>query len=853
MSEHIISKVNIEGTEYNFADNSAVRFTEQTLTDEQKVQARENIGLNLVEPAEDDIPKVFFGSALPQTKDDTIMTFRYISKTEDISGYCKIKAQGSSSMSYPKKNQTVKLYNDAACTEKLKVDFKGWGKQSKFCWIDLTHARNIVTARLWGDVVKSRSNYTDIPELLRTSPNQGAIDGFPVKIYAGGVYQGRYTINIPKDAWMANMDDKLDNHCILCGESNADDRSLFRAESNISGNDWTDELHDKVPSSIKSNWNEAIRFIVNSTDDEFKAGIGNYFDVEGLLDYYLFGLVTCGLDAFGKNQLYMSYDGLKWYPTMYDLDSTWGLWWNGSRFVEHSYARNEFQDFADGNGNLLYIRVESLFVNEIHNRWRILRESALSIENILNRFERFIDIAPESLVEEDYANTTGEGSFTDIPSKTTNNIQQIRSFVLARRSWTDKYIDELLGVPCTGITVDSNSLIFTGSGTKTITATVEPANTTDSIIWVSSNPNVAYITVDNNVCTIRSVNNGTANVIVTCGTHSVTCVVEVSDIVDPDQYTIVSYVESDGSQHIDTNISGGTNAAYEIVFDPSSTVARNYEQYFGGDKTSIVPKFYNETSSSYASGARIASSTIVFTNGNTAFTVSNNSTLGQLVQVRYENPNSIYYNGTQIAGNNSSVENAGWGTLSWYIFANHGEGLRSSMRLYELKMYTNGEIVRYYIPVVRNSDGVVGLYDTVSNNFFISSTGNPLTTFTGQESEYRPSTSLPSGYEEIVISGNSDVSIPYYNDNPSGLYGTTHIKIAIPSASVVAPDILYNSGDISDAARAKSTAIYNVGSSNDNYYLVISLPSNIVGDTIDEVKTWLTEHNLVFYVESASA
>ena len=204
----------------------SILYTKQPLTEEQKAQARENIGVGAgsnIEPAEDDIPQVFFGSSLPQTKDDTIMSFQYISKTENISGYCKTKAQGNSSMGFPKKNQTVKLYKDAACTKKMKVNFKDWGEQSKFCfkanWVDLTHARNIVSARLWGDVVESRSNYEEIPELLRTSPNQGAVDGFPVKVYAKGIYQGRYTINIPKDAWMANMDDDLDTHCILCGEN----------------------------------------------------------------------------------------------------------------------------------------------------------------------------------------------------------------------------------------------------------------------------------------------------------------------------------------------------------------------------------------------------------------------------------------------------------------------------------------------------------------------------------------------------------------------------------------------------------------------------------------------------------
>lgn len=37
-----------------------------------------------VEPAEDDIPKIFFDEAIPQTKDDVVTKFRYISKTLDF-------------------------------------------------------------------------------------------------------------------------------------------------------------------------------------------------------------------------------------------------------------------------------------------------------------------------------------------------------------------------------------------------------------------------------------------------------------------------------------------------------------------------------------------------------------------------------------------------------------------------------------------------------------------------------------------------------------------------------------------------------------------------------------------------
>jgi len=418
----------------------AVRYVAQPLTEAQKAQARKNIGLTGVEPAENDIPKVFFGADLPQTKDDTIMSFRYISKTADIKGYCKTKAQGSSSMSYPKKNQTVKLYWDADCTQKMKVNFKGWGEQNKFCfkanWIDITHARNIVSARLWGDVVKSRANYADIPELLRTSPNQGAIDGFPVKVYANGVYQGRYTINIPKDAWMANMDDELDTHCILCGESNVDDRCMFRATASIDGTDWSDEVHDTVPDAIKARWNEAINFINTSTDDEFVAGIGNYFDVPSLIDYYLVGLVFYLYDNFGKNQLYMTYDGLKLYATIYDADCGFGLWFDGSDILySYTLPRENFTDMTEGSGNLLYIRLAALFGNAIKERWEYLRSDVLTFDNIMNKYEEFISICPPYLVEEDYAPTTAKGAFTEIPSTDKNNIQQIRDFTLERLAW----------------------------------------------------------------------------------------------------------------------------------------------------------------------------------------------------------------------------------------------------------------------------------------------------------------------------------------------------------------------------------------------------------------------------------
>lgn len=415
------------------------------------------IDLSTVEPKENDIPKVFIDGIIPTTKDDVLAELTYISKTLQFHSYIVIKCQGTSSMKYPKKNFTIKLYADEARSEKLKIDFHGWGEQYKFNlkanWIDISHARNVVSARLWGDVVKSRSTYNQLPELLKTSPNQGAIDGFPIKVYANGIYQGRYTWNIPKDGWMTNMDDELNTHCILCGENY--DSGCFRAPALINESDWSDELHDSCPDNIKTRWNEVIDFVINSTDDEFKANLGNYFDVSSLIDYDLFGLAVCGADSYGKNQIYMTYDGNKWIASMYDLDTTWGMYWNGETLVAADYARNKFEDYVNGRlGNLLYSRMEQLFYQELQSRWLELKAGPLSMVNIITRFENFMEYMPQELVKEDYASTTAGGAYSGIPSIAKNNLQQIRNFAAARQVWTDAYIAALPGTVVPPVTPD---------------------------------------------------------------------------------------------------------------------------------------------------------------------------------------------------------------------------------------------------------------------------------------------------------------------------------------------------------------------------------------------------------------
>jgi hypothetical protein len=86
------------------------------------------IDISFIEPKEDDIPKVFINGVIPTTKDDVLAELTYISKTLTFHSYITIKCQGTSSMKYPKKNFTIKLFEDAERSQKKKIGFKNWGE-----------------------------------------------------------------------------------------------------------------------------------------------------------------------------------------------------------------------------------------------------------------------------------------------------------------------------------------------------------------------------------------------------------------------------------------------------------------------------------------------------------------------------------------------------------------------------------------------------------------------------------------------------------------------------------------------------------------------------------------------------
>lgn len=370
------------------------------------------------EQTKTETPKIYIEGNLFMQNKSEIGNFKIKYKSESINleKYATLKIQGSSSSTYPKKNYTIKFFNDEDCSDKFKVNF-GWGRQNKYVlkanWTDKTHSRNIVTAHIAAQV-------QDKYNLFQNTPNNGLIDGFPVEVYLNNEFHGLYTLNIPKDDWLYGMDDNNPNHIIMVGEKYSE-ATAFK-EVNIDG--WNNQLDDNSP-TVQQKMLRLINFVVNSTDQEFKENIEDYLNLDATLNYYVLCHTLNIADNNAKNLLFVTYDGKIWYPTLYDLDTTFGSYYHGLELYPTDYD-------LQMNHNRLFERLSILFKKEIEQRYKELRQNILSEENIINEIDKvYLQIEP-SLFEKE------QQKWGQLPGY---ELTQLKEYIHERLPYVDKMMN----------------------------------------------------------------------------------------------------------------------------------------------------------------------------------------------------------------------------------------------------------------------------------------------------------------------------------------------------------------------------------------------------------------------------
>ena len=176
----------------------------------------------------------------------------------------------------------------------------------------------------------------------------------------------------------------------------------------------------------------------------------------------------------------------------------------------------------------------------------------------------------------------------------------------------------------------------------------------------------------------------------------------------PSGYTALEYIESTGTQYIDTGIAK-TSLVFKVEVDVS--FADSTGRYLIGTSSS---------SPGYCGRA---------TNGkfelNYSLRTTMSSGVNERVKMEYFCTGTQYgltvtKNGTSESLIVDSSYSTGMNT-SFAIYANHTESSFSRIlngKIYLAKIFINNELKRDLIPARRDSDGEIGMYDMVSGTFF---------------------------------------------------------------------------------------------------------------------------------------
>lgn len=197
------------------------------------------------------------------------------------------------------------------------------------------------------------------------------------------------------------------------------------------------------------------------------------------------------------------------------------------------------------------------------------------------------------------------------------------------------------------------------------------------------------------------------------------------DLFSPDGYTFLQYLESDGTAYIDTGVTMTSADGVELSCMAIETLASGSKGIFGCRGASA-----GETNISIAYGKANSKETFIldFNNGTyTAFRLlSNTLNLDSVTYLsNYSASRGFSTNATNTwtkSGSSQAWTGAGFacpGTAR--IFDISGVAWdKAKIRLGYCRIFKAGELHRSYVPARRNSDGVLGLYDTVGKTFLVN-------------------------------------------------------------------------------------------------------------------------------------
>lgn len=174
----------------------------------------------------------------------------------------------------------------------------------------------------------------------------------------------------------------------------------------------------------------------------------------------------------------------------------------------------------------------------------------------------------------------------------------------------------------------------------------------------------------------------------------------------PDNVEQLEYIESTGTQYIDTGVFPSNNLKINI----KACYTNSNSSYMLGSDNAYNAGIHIRLDSKYIGifGGSIMNTGVV-------------SQVNVPVTITLQN-NKIYVDG-QLKGSGTTQDVSKYSKSSIYVFCTHRGGeakYNASMRLYELQMYDGDTLIRDFIPIL-DQNNVAYLYDKVEKKFYYNS------------------------------------------------------------------------------------------------------------------------------------
>ena len=182
----------------------------------------------------------------------------------------------------------------------------------------------------------------------------------------------------------------------------------------------------------------------------------------------------------------------------------------------------------------------------------------------------------------------------------------------------------------------------------------------------------------------------------------------------------LEYIQSSGTQYIDTGFKPNQDTRLEMVCSPLSVVDAN-------DGSGFIPYGAGESYTSRAFECYTVNSQYEFNYDGQYGFIGSSSTGQKLLISHNKNEIKLIIDGSTTLTKSFNYQSF-TAPYTMTLFAIHRSSvIRGLMKLYACQIYDNGTLIRDYIPAKRISDGKCGLWDKVNFKFYTDESGGNFT------------------------------------------------------------------------------------------------------------------------------